>query len=51
MNMKLKMRGVRARLLKLKILFCGDSLVAEKDGTWRCLRGMNTSDAAILNLR
>lgn len=27
-----------------KILFCGDSLVAEKNGTLRCSRGMNTWD-------
>jgi glyoxylase-like metal-dependent hydrolase (beta-lactamase superfamily II) len=27
-----------------KILFCGDSLVAEKDGTLRCSRGANTWD-------
>jgi len=27
-----------------KILFCGDSMVAEKNGTLRCSRGMNTWD-------
>jgi glyoxylase-like metal-dependent hydrolase (beta-lactamase superfamily II) len=27
-----------------KILFCGDSMVAEKDGTLRCSRGVNTWD-------
>ncbi len=29
-----------------KILFCGDSLVAEKHGTLRCSRGANTWDEA-----
>ncbi|HTP10164.1 MAG TPA: MBL fold metallo-hydrolase [Anaerolineae bacterium] len=29
-----------------QILFCGDSMVAEKDGTLRCSRGANTWDEA-----
>ncbi len=29
-----------------KILFCGDSMVAEKNGLLRCSRGMNTWDEA-----
>ncbi len=29
-----------------KILFCGDSMVAEKNGMLRCSRGMNTWDEA-----
>jgi len=28
----------------VKILFCGDSMVAEKNGILRCSRGMNTRD-------